>query len=188
VTALSPQLVATSTSRTQRAFRAMRAASMSLVLGLATGLAAALVWSVPFGGQALIEMSGSMSPAIKTGDVVVITAISPLEARIGDVITFNDPVRRSRLLTHRVRTLRVAGDSVEFVTQGDANTTRERWSVAADGTIGRTAYRIPRLGYALNWATGPIGLLAFIVIPVLILAAYFLRRIWRSPGGEAMSE
>jgi signal peptidase I len=188
VTALSPQLVTTSSGRARRSFRALRAASMSLVLGLATGLAVALVWSVPFGGHALIEMSGSMSPAIETGDVVVITAISPLEARVGDVITFNDPERKSRLLTHRVHTLRVAGDSVEFVTQGDANTTRERWRIAADGTIGRTAYRIPRLGYALNWATGPIGWLAFIVIPILILAAYLLRRIWRSSGGEAMSE
>jgi signal peptidase len=184
VSVVSPHLVVTSTGRTQRTFRALRAASMSLVLGLATGLAAALLWPVPFGGKALIEMSGSMSPAIETGDVVVITAISPLEARVGDVITFHDPERKSRLLTHRVRTLRVAGDSVEFVTQGDANTTRERWSVAADGTIGRTAYRIPRLGYALNWVTGAIGRLAFIVSPVLLLAAYVLRRIWRSPGEE----
>ena len=36
-------------------------------------------------------MSGSMQPAIHTGDVVVDESIAPAEARVGDVVTFKDP-------------------------------------------------------------------------------------------------
>lgn len=161
------------------AFRVLFAAAASAVLGLALGIAVALLWVVPFGGRALIEMSGSMAPTLEPGDVVVGRQISPLDARVGDVITFRDPEGSGRLLTHRVRHIRIDGANVRFVTRGDANTATERWTVAASGRIGRASYHLPLLGFALTWTTGTVGKLLFSVLPILLFAFLVLRRIWR---------
>jgi signal peptidase I len=163
-----------------RVARVVQTAAAAAALGLAVGLAVAIVWSTPFGGRALVEMSGSMSPTLGAGDVVVTRPISPLDARLGDVITFRDPEGGGRLVTHRVRHIRVTGTSVHFVTRGDANTSVERWSVPTSGRIGRVAYRLPLLGFPLVWTTGIWGKLVFTVLPVLVVALLVLRRIWRS--------
>jgi signal peptidase I len=163
-----------------RTLRVVHTAATAAALGLTVGLAIALLWSTPFGGRTLIEMSGSMSPALAPGDVVVTRGISPLDARLGDVITFRDPEGSGRLLTHRVREMRISGPRVLFVTRGDANTSAERWSIPASGQLGRVAYRVPLLGYALVWTTDTLGKLVFTVLPVLLAAFLVLRRIWRN--------
>jgi signal peptidase I len=132
-----------------------------------------------FGFKSFTVMSGSMEPAIGTGAVVVERPIAPREARVGDVVTFKDPEGGDRLITHRVKSVRVNGDTARFVTAGDANNTVERWSVPAEGSIGRVAYDVPRVGYLMAYAGGRHGRLLLIVLPVLLLAGFELARIWR---------
>ena len=122
--------------------------------------------------------SGSMDPAIATGDVIVTKSISPTEARVGDVVTFVDPEGSGSLITHRVRAIRQQGDRTAVVTRGDANNAFERWSVPSDGSIGQVAYRIPMLGRALAPLSSTLGKAGLIVIPALLLCALGLRRIW----------
>ena len=154
---------------------------------LGAGIAVLLAVAVPtaLGGRTLTVMSGSMSPAIATGDVVASRGIRASEARVGDIVTFRHPQEPSRLVTHRVRAIRLAGGTVSFVTKGDANRgSVERWSVPADGKIGRVVFRIPKLGYALAWLGGRwsrFGLL----LPVILLAAFELRRLWRRDEADA---
>jgi signal peptidase len=122
-----------------------------------------------------------MAPTIGTGDVIVEERIAPGEARLGDVVTFTDPTVPGRLLTHRVRGMRVDDGTVLFVTRGDANTASERWSAPLDGTIGRVRYRIPLLGYLVHWLGSPFGRVLMLVLPALGLTVLLLRDIWRSP-------
>jgi signal peptidase len=147
------------------------------VLGLLLAAAAPLA----IGDHSYVVRSGSMTPAIETGDVVVVRSIDPLEARVGQIVTFKDPDGSGRLLSHRVRAVHRAGDRVRFVTQGDANSAQERWNVPVAGHIGRVLYRIPKLGYALGWTQGPPGKIGLIVVPALLLAGFGLARIWRPP-------
>lgn len=140
-------------------------------------LAAAL--PLALGGTSMVVRSGSMTPAIRTGDVVVVKPIAPTEAAIGDIVTFKDPAGSGRLLVHRVRAISRTGGEVEVVTKGDANSTQERWKVAADGTIGTVAYRIPALGFAVGWIGSPAGRIGLVILPALLLAAMLLMRIWR---------
>jgi signal peptidase len=144
---------------------------------LALLLSAAL--PLAFGGSSMTVLSGSMTPTIRTGDVVVARAISPAEAEIGDIVTFEDPDGSGRLLVHRVRAISRSGDDVEVTTQGDANDTREHWKVPADGTIGAVAYRIPLLGFAIEWIGSPAGRVGLIIVPAMLLMALLLARIWR---------
>jgi signal peptidase len=78
-----------------------------------------------------------------------------------------------------VQSVRAVGEEVAFITRGDANTSTEHWRVPAEGSIGRVAYRIPKIGYALSWIdSGPVRL-ALIAIPALLLLWAALVRIWR---------
>lgn len=144
---------------------------------LAVLLAATL--PLALGGSSMVVRSGSMTPAIRTGDVVVMRPIAPTEAAVGDIVTFKDPSGSDRLLVHRVRAISRVGDQVEVITRGDANTTQERWKVAADGTIGTVAYRVPALGFAVAWIGSPGGRIGLVIVPALLLAAMLLLRIWR---------
>jgi signal peptidase I len=148
--------------------------------GAAGAVALAIAIAVAFGDRPLTEMSGSMNPAIQTGDVVISKPIHPLEARPGDIVTFKDPASGGRhLITHRLRSFDVHGGTVVAVTKGDANNTVERWAAPAGARIGRVVLRVPRLGYALALSRGPFGKLLLIVIPALMLGALELVRIWR---------
>lgn len=156
--------------------------SWSFTRSAAAGMIVALVLAaavpVVFGGRSFSVMSGSMEPTIATGDLVMTKAIAPHEARSGDIVTFKDPGGSGRLLTHRVASALPAGSDYRFVTKGDANDVAERWSVAADGQVGRVMFRLPKLGYALGLSRRPAGRVALITLPALLLAGYALYAIW----------
>lgn len=144
---------------------------------LAILLSAAL--PLALGARSMVVRSGSMTPAIRTGDVVVVRPIAPTEARVGDIVTFKDPDGSGRLLVHRARAISRRGGQVAITTQGDANSTQEHWKVPVDGRIGTVAYRVPLLGFAVSWIGSPAGRIGLIVLPALLLAASMLVDIWR---------
>jgi signal peptidase I len=156
-----------------RAFATWAVGGFVLALLLAAALPMAL------GGTSMVVQSGSMTPAIRTGDVVVVRPIAPTEATVGDIVTFKDPAGSDRLLVHRVRAISRSGNDVEVITKGDANSTQERWKVAADGTIGTVAYRVPALGFAVGWIGSPAGRIGLVILPALLLLVMLLMRIWR---------
>jgi len=166
------------------AVRRLRMFVLWIGLGLLFGTLFAAVAPQLGGYRSFTVRSGSMTPAIETGDVVVTRSISPLSARVGDVVTFVDPEGTGKLFSHRVQAVRALGDEVAFVTRGDANTSTEHWRVPAGGSIGRVAYRIPKIGYALSWVDSAPARLALIAIPALLLLWAALVRIWR-PQSEA---
>lgn len=154
-------------------------ASLWLVGGLLFGVCAAVTVPHLFGFRSLVVLSGSMTPTLGVGDVVVVRQISPGEAQVGDVVTFRDPTRGDRLVTHRVRSIHVEGGMVRIETKGDANSGVESWDVPVSGTIGRAQFRVPKVGYVLFWIRGRFGRMMLVVVPALLLGAYELWRIWR---------
>ena len=149
------------------------------VLGSGAGILLSVSVPLLFGYRTFIVMSGSMEPAIHTGDVVVDKRIAPEEVQVGDVVTYRDPDRQNRLITHRVRGVRTSGGKVYFVTKGDANTDSQKWSIATDGTVGVVRFRVVKLGYVLFYVNRPIGRLFMIVVPILLLSANEIVGIWR---------
>jgi signal peptidase len=130
-----------------------------------------------FGDRTFVVRSGSMTPAIRTGDVVAVRGIPARTARVGDIVTFDN---HGRFTSHRVRSIVQRGNRLAFVTQGDANTGQEHWQVAADGTIGRVVDRVPMLGFVVVQVRSTVGQLGLIVLPALALGLLVLRRIWSS--------
>lgn len=150
-----------------------------VLAGACAGLLVAVVLPLAFGMRSLSVMSGSMEPAVQAGDVIVDEWIPPRSARVGDVVTFNDPGRGGVTLTHRVTAIRHRGGRVDFVTRGDANTGVEHWSAPSDGRIGRVVFRVPRAGFLMVFTRTPGGKLLFLVLPALIWGAVEIVRIWR---------
>jgi signal peptidase I len=154
------------------------------VAGFAIGIALALALPLAFNARPLVVLSGSMEPALRTGDVSVVRSIAPLDARPGDIVTFRDPDNAGRLITHRVRAMHVQGDAVVFRTRGDANNVSEHWRVPASGEIGRLMYRIPKLGWVLDFARSK-GLFVLLLGGALaMLLVIELTSIWRPEEGE----
>lgn len=169
-----------------RPVRTLGTFTLWLAGGFVAAVLIAAVLPMAVGMHTYTVRSGSMDPAIATGDVVVVDSISPGDARVGDVITFNDPEGGDALITHRVRAMREHGETIGFITRGDANNSFERWSIPADGSIGQVSYRIPMLGRAINPLSAAPGRIGLIVVPALLLCAAGLFRIWapgRASGG-----
>jgi signal peptidase len=153
------------------------------VVVAAAALVLAAVLPLAFGYRPYTVLTGSMEPTISAGDVVIDARISPLDARVGDVVTFRDPEDQSKLITHRVKRIRRSGSHLWFVTQGDANNTTERWRIATDGELGRVVYAIPWIGHLAVLTRTPWGLMMLLVVPLLLLAGDELRKIWRPRPG-----
>jgi signal peptidase I len=173
-------LTARATARTRTVRRAAHLALTFVVwavLGLGLGLIAIVTLPSVFGLKSLTVVSGSMEPTIETGSVVIDDVISPLDARPGDIVTFQDP-HRPRQLTHRLQKMRVEGDTAYMTTLGDANDAPERWTVRTDGEIGRVVAHLPKLGYARAALSTRYARLA-VLAAVMALGAFVLVDMWR---------
>ena len=169
--------------------RLIRIGAVSVSLGLAIGVFGLIAAPSLFGGRSLTVMSGSMEPALGVGDVIINSRVSPAEVRVGDIVTFSDPEGTDKLITHRVRQLRIAKGTAHVVTKGDNTNAVERWDIPANGSLGRVEFRVPLLGFLVFWLHGPLARIGLIVVPALLLAGFELWRIWRpqrpGPLGDA---
>ena len=146
--------------------------------GFLVALLVASVAPLALGLHTYVVRSGSMTPTIDTGDLVITRSASPSEVKIGEIAMFKDPEDAGRLITHRVRAIHERNGRFYFVTRGDANTGFEHWNVPATATLGKVAYRIPKLGYLIAPVSTGYGKLLLVVLPALGLCAFGLVRIW----------
>jgi signal peptidase I len=149
------------------------------LLGALAAPLLAILAPAALGYRSFTVMSGSMAPAIAAGDVVITRPIAPTQAEPGDIVTFRDPGRDGRWLTHRVQRSMASADVVTFDTRGDANDLAERWSVPADGRIGRVAYVVRWAGFVAQPAGTPLGRLLLIAVPSFLVGVALLVWAWR---------
>jgi signal peptidase len=163
-----------------RALRALDVIATAVLVLVIVFLATVLIGEA-FGLREYSVQSGSMSPAIKVGDVVVSRSIAPLDAEPGQVVTFHDPALGGLLVSHRVvsRALDPTSRSVVFVTKGDANQIPERWSVPVSGSIGRSVLVVPFLGTIMAPFVSTAGRVALLCLLAVWALFVFLRWIWR---------
>jgi signal peptidase len=161
--------------------RSLRPALRAMVITILVVAAALAVAPslLSFGGyRSMVVRSGSMEPALMTGDVIVSHIVLPSSLQVGDVVTFVDSTRGDILVTHRVVQIDREGSTYSFVTRGDMNTGVERWNIGGAGTVGRLAFRVPRLGSAVAWSAQPQVRALLLMASLLPLATRVLRRIW----------
>jgi signal peptidase len=160
----------------------------SWTAGLVPGLAvlALLAYAVLFaaGFRSVAVYSGSMEPELAVGSIAFIREVDSADVRVGDVITFQDPRDSRRLITHRVVSrFRHEGELV-YRTKGDANRAADPWTIALPGTVGRTSFDVPVLGYALVYAKTREVRTALLLAFSGVFLLWVLARIWRTPARE----
>ncbi|MEW8979223.1 MAG: signal peptidase I [Symbiobacterium sp.] len=131
------------------------------------------------GYKVLSVLSGSMEPAIKTGDVIIVEPLkSDQEIAEGDVITFRAPDSPDMLITHRVvGIVSVNGEPAAYVTKGDNNDSIDLTPVQRSQVVGIQRWRIPYYGYLSNFMRRPLGIILCVIAPGLVLIGMEVRKI-----------
>ena len=153
-------------------------ASVVLVVAIATRFSKDQQYTA-FGHPILVVISGSMSPAIDTGDLIFDNGVSGAAANRlhkGQIITFADAPGSKTIITHRIVKVVRQNGNVFYRTKGDANNAPDATLRPASTVIGTYAGRIPRGGYFLANLHKPIVLLLFLLAPILWFVAEPLRR------------
>ena len=164
----------------RRSLRTTARVTTALLAGAVVTSVVAFAALLAIGFKPVAVYSGSMRPTLGVGSLAVDRVVSAKSVRVGDVITFNDPYTKGRLVTHRVAQIIPTKQGLAYRTKGDANPARDPWAIRLNGHVGRVAFDVPLAGYVLYYGhTREIRGLLLIVFAVLVLAG-LLRRIWRT--------
>ena len=120
-------------------------------LGIATLVVIILVYfsSGYFDYYAVAIATGSMSPSINRGDVVIIKKTDDIESiEVGEVLVYD---YHNHLIVHRLINKIKVEDKYYFYTKGDANKDEDSYVVEQEMVIGTTNVRIPYLGLPTVW-------------------------------------
>jgi signal peptidase len=107
---------------------------------------------VVFGQPVMTIISGSMTPTIAVGDIVVdapVTAAQASDLHVGQIISFRATPGSPEIITHRIVAVRVQDGAVSYITKGDANNSADSTPRPASDVIGLYRFPIPRGGYVL---------------------------------------
>ena len=113
--------------------------------------------------------SGSMSPAIPVGSLIV---VAPSDSyREHDIINFGQEGRRDTSVTHRVVYVSRDEDlgTVSYRTQGDANQDADIELVRSDRVNGKVIFHLPYLGYPVSFAQTQTGFILLVIVPATII-------------------
>jgi len=173
----------------RRFVRTIARVATGLIAGSVVALVAAYAALLVVGYKPVAVYSGSMKPTLGVGSLVFDRVVNARQVRVGDVITFNDPYVKGRLVTHRVAQILYMRHGLAYRTKGDANPDRDPWTIRLTGQVGRVSFHVPLAGYALFYAHTRELRGTLIAIAALLALAGLLRHIWRTetpaPSGSA---
>lgn len=150
------------------------AAAAAIVAALAGGRHGAVA-----GYPVMTVLSGSMAPAIRTGDLIVDRPLSAGTARhlhAGQIVSFRAGTGSQIVITHRITGVTQVDGRVAYQTKGDANNGPDGGLRPAATAVGVVWLVIPRGGYLLAALHRPLVLGLLLAAPLLWFTAAAL---WR---------
>jgi signal peptidase len=148
--------------------------SWLVMLSVGAALLVALVVPRLAGATPYVIETGSMTPKMPPGTLVVVRPVDPADIAVGDVVTYQIRSGDPTVVTHRVvqQGVDMTGQP-RWRTQGDANDTADEGWVEPVQVRGERWYHVPYLGYATSFVTEQqrgvvigvvvVGLLAYAV-------------------------
>ena len=122
----------------------------------------------------LMVQSGSMSPTIETGDLIIVSV--PEEGysyKVQDVVTFWDDEPGGALVTHRITEITTDEQgNTAYRMKGDANSAQDADLVYAKDIVGIYDMRIPHLGDVAMFMQTIPGLIVCVVLPLMLFITY----------------
>jgi signal peptidase len=175
---------ARSTTGWKRALAQLTRWTVRLVMLLAVVVFAGLaVGPHVLGYRTMTMLTGSMSPGIDPGDVIVVTPLPISQVHAGMVISYHIPIDDHRLVSHRVLSVETSPDgAVTVQTKGDANDAPDPWKATLQGdTAWQVSAVIPHLGTLIQTLRTPIVSQALVYGAPTLLAGWLLLSIWTPP-------
>ena len=169
------------------------AAALAIVIAIATHFSPKGRY-VAFGHPVMTVLSGSMTPVIRTGDLIVdnpITAAQASHLHVGQIISVRDAPGSQTIITHRIVAVKVHHGAVNYVTKGDANNAPDASLRPPSDVIGVFRFAIPHGGYVLAALHRPLVLCLLLASPALWFLAgplYELARRMDEPKGGDPAE
>lgn len=139
-----------------RALRAIGNAALWVVAAL--GLVSALVWGATQLGwiQPLVVISGSMSPGIATGDLLVDRPQPTDQVQVGEVTSIYSELT-GNLVTHRVVAIEPGAEpgTWDVRMKGDANDSEDGGTYVVGATVLQPWLQVPGGGHVVTTLTRP---------------------------------
>ena len=115
-----------------------------------------------------VVSSGSMYPELAMYDIIVVSGHAQFaDVTVGDIIVFDQPKDRAKVIVHRV--VAIVDDDPKLVrTKGDNNQTSipgTDFPITIENYIGTVVYVIPQVGFITKILQPPIN---YIIIAVII--------------------
>jgi len=123
-------------------------------------------------GRALTVLTGSMTPSIPVGSIVLVQPVDTRTLHVGDVATYQGGTPSAPdFVTHRIVKIDTSTTPTTFTFKGDANRGPDIKPVPATAIRGKVWFRVPYLGSvrdAMHTRGGLAG------VAMLLLAGYSL--------------
>jgi signal peptidase I len=148
------------------------------VTGFVLCAGAVLLFNRPkLGWQLLSVPTGSMRPGMPPGSLVLTHRVPLSSLKVGDVITYTNPLTMHTTLTHRIiKEYKLDGKVPSFITKGDANPSPDP-PVIGGLVQGIRAAHVPYAGYLFMWAKTWVGIAVLIYLPALLIMFEETRRL-----------
>jgi len=105
--------------------------------------------SMKFRYFTIVVGSGSMSPNINKGDVVLVKKVRDINVlNENDILIFK---YENTTVIHRIVRIEQEGYEILFYTKGDANESEDYYPVKKDEIIGTSIFKIKYIGYPTVW-------------------------------------
>ena len=128
-----------------------------------------------FGFSAAVVVTGSMSPAIEPGDLVVCRRAE--DYAVGDAITFRSG---ASLVTHRI----VGSTPDSYITQGDANNVADADPVPRGAVVGKVVFTVPKLGIFIEKLRTPLGMTVLVLIGFALIELPKFKEVYHGKHSE----
>jgi signal peptidase len=165
----------TATRGTNRALQWLRRLlAFSFLAVVAAALGVLIVVPRAVHGTAMTVLTGSMTPSIPVGSVVIVQPVDPRTLHVGDVATYQPEPGKPTFITHRITKIKTDKGVSTYTFKGDANPTADIFPVSAKQIRGKVLLHVPYLGAirdALHTRGGIAG------VAVLLLSGYAIAQV-----------
>jgi signal peptidase I len=124
--------------------------------------------------QAMTVLTGSMTPGIPVGSVVMVRPVDTGTLRVGDVATYQSEPGKPVYITHRILKIDSSTTPTSFIFKGDANRGADITPVSAKAIRGEVWFHVPYLGAIRDGLHGKGGVS---LVAMLVLAGYALSQV-----------
>ena len=121
--------------------------------------------------------SGSMKPTLNVGDLIIIKEMDDYYAN--DIVTFDGNLDNASqmIITHRITRSEIMGDKTVYVTKGDYNSVEDLTKIQEKDILGKYIFKIPLIGYVINFARTPLGFILMLVVPCILIIVTEITKI-----------